>query len=164
MAKRIHAVETSVAAGPTTAKNGIAMLFDPNSAMPRELAQIDRATVHKGFQRSRLAQVFVRDFERFQSTQLRRAGRQAAIQVVLPAQAYRRDHGDFPPTLELLIPDYLDSVPLDPCDPAGGPLRYRRADGETTVVWSVGDDGINNGGIVVDPLQVIAADVVFELK
>jgi hypothetical protein len=63
--------------------------------------------------------------------------------IALASERYRRDHGGWPESIDKLCPKYLDTVPLDPFD--GQPLRYRRlADG--VVIYSVGQDGIDDGG------------------
>jgi hypothetical protein len=70
------------------------------------------------------------------------------LAVALAAERYRKEHGDWPKTLDRLTPDLLTAVPLDPFD--GKPLRYRRlADG--AVVYSVGPDGADNGGTLDRP-------------
>ena len=38
---------------------------------------------------------------------------------------FEADAGRFPATLDELVPKYLATLPLDPYDPAAGPLRYR---------------------------------------
>jgi hypothetical protein len=63
--------------------------------------------------------------------------------VALAAERYRQAHGDWPATLEKLVPEMLKEVPLDAFD--GEPLRYKRlSDG--VIVYSVGVDGVDNGG------------------
>jgi hypothetical protein len=65
--------------------------------------------------------------------------------VALALERHRLEHGAYPDKLEGLVPTYLKSIPLDPYD--GQPLRYRRlADG--VVVYSVGLDGIDDGGAI----------------
>jgi hypothetical protein len=56
-------------------------------------------------------------------------------------------------------------LPADPCDPAGGAMRTRRIDGRITTIWSIGFDGIDDGGVVgkdwvleVDPVDPDADD------
>jgi len=49
--------------------------------------------------------------------------------------------GVLPPSLEALVPEYLDVVPRDPYD--GQPLRYSA---EKKIVYSVGGDGTDSGG------------------
>jgi hypothetical protein len=63
--------------------------------------------------------------------------------VALAAERYRLAHGDWPRSLTDLVPAYLPAVPLDPFD--GQPLRYRRT-GTGAVIYSVGEDGRDDGG------------------
>lgn len=68
-------------------------------------------------------------------------------QVILTAIALKRyqfKHENNPPDLNSLVPELLPSVPLDPVD--GKPLRYRlNADGSFTL-YSVGENGVDDGG------------------
>ena len=62
----------------------------------------------------------------------------------LAARWYADEHeGRFPDSLNDLVPNYLPAVPADPMAP-GAPLRYRN--GPQAIVYSVGDDGIDDGG------------------
>jgi len=67
--------------------------------------------------------------------------------VVVTAIALKRfqlRHGKLPETLNELAPEFLRAVPIDPFD--GKPLRYRsNADG-TYLLYSVGEDGKDDGG------------------
>jgi len=68
-------------------------------------------------------------------------------QMTLAAIALRRfqlRHGQLPPSLEALVPEFLPAVP---CDYLGAkPLSYRlKADG-SYVLYSVGEDGKDDGG------------------
>jgi hypothetical protein len=67
----------------------------------------------------------------------------AAI-AALAAERFRRDQGRFPASLdELVVANLLAAVPADPFD--GNPLRFRQlADG--LVIYSVGQDLIDDGG------------------
>ena len=78
-------------------------------------------------------------------------GRQAALEVVLALQLYRREHGKFPAELSRLVPQYLEVIPVDPCDPKGEPVRYRRDEPFKAVVWSVGPDHSDQGGVDLKP-------------
>jgi len=53
-----------------------------------------------------------------------------------------------PQTLDELVPEFFESVPLDPCDRSGGQLRYQVASPSEAVVWSVGQTGFDDGGDV----------------
>ncbi len=58
---------------------------------------------------------------------------------------YRQVHGRYPDSLTELVPEFLPQVPLDPYD--GKPLRYgTHAEVERRIVYSVGEDFIDEGG------------------
>jgi hypothetical protein len=79
-----------------------------------------------------------------------------AIVVRLALEGFYADHGVYPPRLDELVPTYLDEVPIDPLDPAGGTLSYRAGPGAggpggaggapPFVLYSVGWDGSDDGG------------------
>lgn len=79
--------------------------------------------------------------------------------AILAIDLYRRAHGNLPPTLADLAPDFLPAVPTDRFD--GQPLRYR-VEGDEAIVWSVGYDQADGGGNqksgTFDP------DIVFRLR
>lgn len=76
--------------------------------------------------------------------------RHANLRVALAAQCYFRDHAQLPETIADLTPGYLDQVPMDAFIQTGQPIKYRReANGQSAVVWSVGDDKIDDSGAVV---------------
>jgi hypothetical protein len=67
------------------------------------------------------------------------------LMVLLAVERYRREKGAWPATLADLTPKLLKAVPLDPYD--GKPIRYKKlADG--VIVYSVGPDGKDDGGIL----------------
>jgi hypothetical protein len=64
--------------------------------------------------------------------------------AALAIERYRRAHGgQAPPSLDVLVPDYLASVPSDPFD--GKPLKYRVGTGDYTI-YSVDRDRTDDGG------------------
>lgn len=65
----------------------------------------------------------------------------AAVAVAL--ERYRREDGDWPSTLDALVPKYLTAVPTDPQD--GKPLRFKRRPDGVVVYW-LGPDGTDDGG------------------
>ena len=139
------------------------MLFDPDPAVPMLPGQLDPAAIDRAINRSFVARQLLPAMKQFDNAMRRQAGRQAALEIVLAAQAYRRDHGEFPDSLQRLVPDYLQFIPADPCDPSGGPVSYRRDDVLNAVVWSVGEDGADGGGDV-DDSKTRSSDVGFTLK
>jgi hypothetical protein len=61
----------------------------------------------------------------------------------LAVQAYRLEHDAPPRSLDVLVPNYLVEVPIDPF--SGAPLRYR-VGGPEPLIYSVGPDGDDDGG------------------
>lgn len=70
--------------------------------------------------------------------------RDAAI-AALALHRYRLDHGAFPESLELLVPDSIRALPRDPVD--GKPMRYRLGP-DGPVLYSLGADGDDDGGLL----------------
>ncbi len=67
--------------------------------------------------------------------------------VVITAIALKRyelQHHHLPDTLDELVLEFLKSVPTDYMD--GQPLRYRRNADGTFLLYSVGDNGKDDGG------------------
>ncbi|HVX60101.1 MAG TPA: hypothetical protein VHC19_05865 [Pirellulales bacterium] len=70
------------------------------------------------------------------------AGRDAT-RVALALQRFQLVHGRLPKMLDELTPKFLSQLPLDPY--GGAPLRYR-LDAQEYTVYSIGKDGIDQGG------------------
>ena len=67
------------------------------------------------------------------------------VQAYIGTLLYRARHGRLPENLAALVPDILPDIPIDIYDKK--PLRYAAAeDGNSFRVWSVGLDGIDDGG------------------
>lgn len=71
------------------------------------------------------------------------ARRLAAVAVAL--RLYEVEQGHRPVSLDELVPAYLKDIPRDPFDPNEGVMRYL-PDGPSPMVYSVGDNGIDDGG------------------
>lgn len=78
-----------------------------------------------------------------------------AQETVCALELFRREHGDYPASLADLAPAHLPAEPVDPH--MGGPLGYRR-EGEGYVLYAVGTDGKDDGG-VLDPQASFAPDL-----
>jgi hypothetical protein len=81
--------------------------------------------------------------------------------VGLAAERYRQAHGRWPRALDELVPEYLAAVPLDPFN--GQPLKLSKHD-QGIVIYSVGADGVDNGGAInaANP-NVAGSDIGFRL-
>jgi hypothetical protein len=72
---------------------------------------------------------------------------QALIACAL--EQYHLQHQAYPDHLTQLVPSLLPSVPTDLYD--GNPMRYAPSKTGRYRVWSIGPDGIDNGGTETDP-------------
>jgi hypothetical protein len=67
--------------------------------------------------------------------------------ISIATQMYRADHGDWPATLDALVPQYLSKVPIDPYSPSGRQIGYvivkhALPDGrDRPLLFSVGEKG-----------------------
>lgn len=66
------------------------------------------------------------------------------VLCAIALKRYSLRHGKPAPDLNLLVPEFLSSVPTDYMD--GKPIKYRLNKGGTWVLYSVGDDGRDDGG------------------
>ncbi|HEX3355570.1 MAG TPA: hypothetical protein VHS31_01215, partial [Tepidisphaeraceae bacterium] len=101
------------------------------------------------FSRILFANVFVGNFRAIETNRrVRDEIRFAALS--LAAQLYRADHGDWPPTLDALVPKYLSRIPVDPYSQSARPIGYvivkhPLSDGrDRPLLFSVGDHGDQN--------------------
>lgn len=63
--------------------------------------------------------------------------------AAIDLQLYRRQQGEYPQRLEQLVPDFRESLPEDWF--GSGSVQFRR-EGAGYVLYSVGTDGVDNGG------------------
>jgi hypothetical protein len=72
---------------------------------------------------------------------------EVARQLTTTATALKRyqlRHNQYPTSLSELVPELLSAVPRDPAD--GQPLRYRLTPDGTFLLYSIGSDGVDDGG------------------
>jgi hypothetical protein len=92
------------------------------------------------FDAARAVRSYANIFDRFVTTESWR-------QCVVTAIALKRHelrHGALPKELSALVPEFLPAVLNDSVD--GQPLRYRLNEDGTFLLYSIGIDGIDNGG------------------
>lgn len=128
------------------------LVFERDSEIPRQPGQLEARSLYAaldspvvealGQQSVLFGRVAVWDVEWFRPDD----ARLVMIDVVLASHEYQRIYGEFPSTLEQLVPDYLSKVPCDPMDATGGPIHYRRDTRNEALVWTVGNNGVDDGG------------------
>jgi hypothetical protein len=67
--------------------------------------------------------------------------------IACALERYYRAHQQYPDKLQQLVPQYLSAVPRDVMD--GAPLRYRRENDGSYLLYSVGWNLVDDGGTVV---------------
>jgi hypothetical protein len=64
--------------------------------------------------------------------------------TAISLKRYQLHNGKYPDQLSALVPDFLAEMPIDIMD--GKPLRYRPTPDGNFLLYSVGEDGVDNGG------------------
>jgi hypothetical protein len=85
--------------------------------------------------------------------------RRDVLKTALAACRYKTKNGSYPEKLDELVADFLLFVPIDPFD--GKPIRFKKTDGKY-LIYSVGPDGIDDGGVPFDS-KSDKDDITFEL-
>ena len=163
IANQIREIDQPLALRRMLVGSGFAMLFDTDPTVTRAPGDLDANQIDRAVKLSIVSKMILPARKQMDNAFQRFLGRQATLEVLLAAQAYRRVQGEFPENLDQLVPLYLEAVPLDPCDRSGGRLLYRRDSPTKALVWSVGEDGTDNDG-TIESEHVRPADVGFELK
>jgi hypothetical protein len=126
------------------------MLDAAHTPFPEGLAQSRAVTaqVQQGLQHDRLlvlARMLLPSLEKSIDKAAQMEGRLRSAETALAIERYRLQHqGKLPTDLAQLVPAFLAAVPQDPVD--GAPLRYHSLS-PGFVVYSVGPDGVDNGGV-----------------
>jgi hypothetical protein len=113
----------------------------PCAVLPAGLAPLTVRDLLRpnAFGHRRVLEVSLRD-----RSEISRCDYDARIELARAAIAvasFERERGVLPPSLDALAPAYLATVPTDPF--SGGGLRFDRAQ---RIVYSIGSDGIDEGG------------------
>jgi hypothetical protein len=97
--------------------------------------------------------------ERYVETMVRADAQRSVAELALAMCRYRAAMGKYPESLQELAPHLIAFVPIDPFD--GKPIRLKQSE-EEIVIYSVGPDGIDNGGVPYDP-KTRKGDIIFKL-
>jgi hypothetical protein len=142
-------VYQNIVVGVNIEANGIASL-DPAARMifPEKANQFSReldALLAHSSVYSIIARRMVPNYKRaFQQTAYNQTHiNQALIACVL--ERYHLAHGEYPESLDALVPEYLDEIPRDII--GGGALHYRRDAGGKFTLYSIGWNGQDDGGV-----------------
>jgi hypothetical protein len=75
--------------------------------------------------------------------------RRRLVVAALALERYHNRHGSYPKKLSDLVPEMLDAAPIDFMD--GQPLRYQLTQDGHFLLYSVGLDCVDNGGVLRQP-------------
>ena len=133
-------------------RDWIAPLVDPAhrivapAALRRAEAEVQARARHYSPYQAQALMVFPAIANSVQKFAVIQAGLDLA-RVACALERYRLAHGDFPESLEVLAPQFIDKLPHDLIN--GRPLLYRRTEAGGFVLYSVGWDETDDGGRVV---------------
>lgn len=108
---------------------------DAEHQLEFQIQQLNRSTV--------LIEPLMMSLTKMGETSRRKHAQLRCMIAALAVERYRQTHKKWPDPLDKVCPQFLSAAPLDPFD--GQPLRYRRL-GDGVVIYSVGKDGIDDGG------------------
>jgi hypothetical protein len=66
------------------------------------------------------------------------------VRLALACKLYKQDKGEYPGTLQELVPDYIPELPDDPF--SEGYFIYKRRGDGGFILYSVGPNGVDDGG------------------
>ena len=121
------------------------LLYEPSPPKLNNRKQLTPAEIDKVWRESILYRLFNPLMAYFVDTEDKFQIRKCLLVTILQLEIYHRKHGSYPAKLEDACPD--GKVPIDVFDPAGAPLRYKKEADGSCKVWSVGKDGVDDGGL-----------------
>jgi len=117
------------------------------ACMSQERDWIEGATVSPNFRRrsdgSLLLQITITSYGRARDANLDTLSSVRQAHIAMAITRYRLKHGTSPSQLQVLVPDELPAIPLDPFD--GQPMKYRVEAGDA-IVYSIGKNRVDDGG------------------
>lgn len=90
------------------------------------------------------SEMFVSSLSRILTRAMRAETERSLVISAIAIKRYALRHGACPPSLRALVPEFLASVPADYMD--GQPLRFRLQPDGGFLLYSVGEDGKDDGG------------------
>lgn len=72
--------------------------------------------------------------------------RPRGFRIAIALERFRLARGEFPASLEQLFPEFLPEPLLDPW--SGAPMKYRRTPSGRFLLYSVGKDAADDGGVI----------------
>lgn len=136
------------------------LLFQLDPKRTSNLSQATPNDIEEIAKRSAVARHFLTPRVNFLESAIRSSQVKRVItEGVLAAQIYAREQGEFPDTLDSLMPQHLLAQLTDPMDKTGLTLRYQRASTSAGIIYSVGYNGTDEGGHILRASPNFSASV-----
>ncbi len=119
--------------------------FD-TAALDADQAEIDEELSHSSNPNNWLQKVIYPNTARAFQTLALNQSRLHMLIIACALEEYHLEHQDYPEKLKVLVPKYLTNIPNDVID--GQPMRYRREAMDSFVIYSIGWNRKDDGGIV----------------
>jgi hypothetical protein len=108
------------------------------------VAEINRISTSPVSARYWLSMISIPNFTRANQSGVRSDTEWQMTIAVIALKRFHLGHGKYPPNLEALTPEFLSAVPYD-CF-SGKALCYQRKSDDSFLLYSVGEDGKDDGG------------------
>jgi competence protein ComGC len=109
-----------------------------------KLAAAERASLHAWSPYSFLIATAIPNFVKAWQRTARNQTQVNQALIACALEGYHLEHGDYPETLDALVPRYIEKIPHDVID--GKLMRYRRAAGGQFMLYSIGWNEQDDGG------------------
>ncbi len=134
---------------PKMVPAGDFLVFERGPASPTPNSDMSPDELGKALERSILAQMLLPATFQIDIACQKERARQAALEVTLSAEIFKRRHGSYPDKTKHLTPDILSEIPADPFGTKGAKILIHR-NGDSIRISSVGENGAYDGWFVED--------------
>jgi hypothetical protein len=108
------------------------------------------------------SEMSVSSLSRILAKSMRAETERSLVMAAIALKRYKVRHGTLPQSLSELIPEFIGGEPVDYMD--GHPLRYRAQPAAGFLLYSVGEDGIDEGGDASLPRGKTSSGIIWNRK
>lgn len=115
-----------------------------NALLKQHTAEWDHSVMSVAFHRYVLSERLMANYSKAIELMVQTETRRQLTLTAIALQRYHLASGKHPTGLSALVPEFLPALPLDPM--SGKSLGYRATPNGEYVLYSTGEDGVDNGG------------------
>ena len=104
-----------------------------------------------------LSSIIIPNTYKAASTTVRNETLRRLAVVAIALKRFQMQNYSLPPTLEALVPNFISVLPFDPM--SGKSLCYRVDSSTGFVLYSVGEDGVDDGGLAKSVTPASGSDI-----